>query len=42
MKCIYRLIGVDGEATEEYINDFPEDEGVEKDPEEKFKICRML
>jgi len=39
MKTIYRLIGVDGEATEEHIDSFPEDKGRDSDPEKVYRIA---
>jgi len=42
MKLIYRLAGLDGEATEERIESLLDEEDTELAPEEKYKICHTL
>jgi len=42
MKIVYRLAGLDGEATEDRIDSIVDEEDDEKDPETKYKICRIL
>jgi len=42
MKIIYRLAGLDGEATEPRVEELIDEEDDEKDPETKYKICRVL
>ncbi len=39
MKIIYRLTGLDGEATEDRVEQLLDEEDDEKNPEEKYKIC---
>jgi hypothetical protein len=42
MVVIYRLQGLDGEATEEIVESLPDDAGQEKDPEEEFKLTAVM
>ena len=42
MEITYRLQGLDGEATEDIIESLPDDENEEIDPEEKYKITRVM
>ena len=39
MKTVYRLIGVDGEATEDHIETFSSQKGMKEDPEKVFRIA---
>ena len=42
MKIVYRLAGLDGEATEDRIEQLEDEEDDEKNPEEKYKICQVF
>jgi E3 ubiquitin-protein ligase UBR4 len=42
MVVVYRLQGLDGEATEEIVDSLPEDAGEERDPEEEYKIANVM
>jgi len=42
MRMVYRLIGVDGEATEEHIDKFPVNTCDDVNPEVRFKIAQLL
>ncbi|KYQ89094.1 hypothetical protein DLAC_10325 [Tieghemostelium lacteum] len=42
MSVIYRLQGLDGEATEEIIENLPDSQSEEKDPEEEFEITSVM
>ena len=39
MQVVYRLAGLDGEATERVVDSLLDEEDNEKDPETKYKIC---
>ena len=42
METLFRLSGVDGEATEDIIESFSEEQGEYQDPEDQFKIASIL
>lgn len=42
MIVVYRLQGLDGEATEEIVDSLPDETGEAQDPEEEFKITAVL
>lgn len=42
MEVIYRLQGLDGEAREQIIEHLEDDPPVELDPEEEYKITRVM
>src|SRR5690606_16404813 len=42
MTVVYRLQGLDGEATEEIVDSLPADMDQERDPEEEYKVSAVL
>jgi len=42
MRVIFRLAGLDGEATEDRVEYLEDGDKTEKDPETKYKICQVF